>query len=319
MGEIGQVAIPEIEKIMVQDTQQEIIQSFNYFSGRVNSLLNQINQFSLTIQSQSNQLEFHDDGTISGSSVMRMLKQTEAISNWNNTIEELLRNGSQLIQEIRTFFTGETIKYNIGIMYYGQIYEFEVPESVLLEHVKISYGTKRTDFSKLFTLKLGASGYGKKSLIELWQNYQIQSTTGRLNTQEVYEGFVNDSNIANKNQGNIYEATKKYQYQKGRRSRSDVFSTITSNIVASTKGGDFDDIQYKFFGKSSPTLADMSVITNTLYACRDLFNLSNSTEIGQKVREIFVKDRSQVDSKIEITSLKEINKHVDKIVAAIGR
>ena len=75
--------------------------------------------------------------------------------------------------------------------------------------------------------------------------------------------YVNNA----KNLGNIYEATKKYQYQKGRKSYTSVFSSITRNIISSTKGGDFDNIQYKFFGKSSPTLADMSVIVNTLEAC----------------------------------------------------
>ena len=317
MSEIGQLVIPEIEQSFSKQTEVSVAQEFWAFQSRVQQLLQEIRAFSDQVARISSQLEKHEDGTLSGSSVIRNLKQTQAIANWDKQISALLLKGSLLIQEIRSFLTGETLQYQVGIMYYGKIYEFVIPESELLKHISISYATGRKDFSKLFTLKLGAKGYGKGRLIEEWQNFQISSGSGRLGTQEVFESFRANANIKTKNQGNIYEATKKYQYQKGRKSQKSVFSSITSNIISSTKGGDFNNIQYKFFGRSSPTLADMSVIVNTLEACEELFTMAPA-QMGTKIREIFVKDRSQVDSRVEQASLKEIDKHIDQLLQLIN-
>lgn len=314
MEQIGELITPEISNYFANETQSMVYQDFINFQSKINTLLSKIKVFSAQVERQSTQLDRHDDGTISGSSLMRSLKQTQAIANWDGQIENLLREGSVLIQEFRQFLTGETINYHIGIMYYGTIYEFNVPEVELLKHVKVSYATNRTDFSRLFTLKLGAKGYGKGSLIKEWQQYQLTSSVGKLSTQNVFKNF--QKNITAKNLGNIYEATKKYQYQKGRKSYASVFSSITKNIISSTKGGDFDNIQYKFFGKSSPTLADMSVIVNTLEACQELFSIA-PVQMGEKIKEIFVKDKSQVDSKIEKASLKEINNHIDELIKTL--
>ena len=316
MAEIDKTITQDIESLFQTQTENVIAKDFLLFQSRIQTMLNKIKNFSNEVALLSSQLERHDDGSISGSAVIRNLKQTQAFSQWDKQISQLLIDGSILIQELRTFLTGETLRYQIAIMYYGNIYEFEVPESELLKHVNISYATKRTDFSKLFTLKLGAKGFGKGSLIKEWQSFQVSSGTGKMSTQNVFKSFLKNKNIGTKNLGNIYEATKKYQYQKGRKSQSDVFSSITSNIISSTKGGDFDNIQYKFFGRSSPTLADMSVIVNTLEACQSLFTIA-PIEMGAKIREIFVKDRSQVDSKIEQASLKEIDKHIDQLLQSI--
>lgn len=321
MSEIGNLVLPEIEQHFVDDTSTIAAQTFLMFQGRINQQLIDIENFANRVAKQAMILERHEDGSLSGNSIIRQLKQIEAITEWDKDITNLIRDSNLLIQELRTFLTGETIRYQIGIRYYGQIYEFEVPENVLLENVRLSYGTGRTNISTLFTLKLRNS---KGLLIKEWQQYQLSSGQGRMSTGSVFSSFLKNKNIIQDsegrtkkvNLGNIYEATKKYQYQKGRKSQASVFSSITSNIISSTKGGDFDNIQYKFLGRSAPTLADMSVIVNTLKACQELFALGPS-QMGEKIKEIFVKDKSQVDSQLELTSLKEIDKHIEELIKSL--
>lgn len=321
MSEIGNLILPEIEQYFVTNTSRIVTQTFLTFQGRINQQLLDIENFANRVTKQAIDLEKHEDGSLSGSSIIRQLKQAETITEWDKDITDLIRNSSILIQELRAFLTGETIRYQIGIRYYGQIYEFEVPENVLLENVRLSYGTGRKNISTLFTLKLRNS---KGLLIKEWQQYQISSGQGRMSTSSVFSSFLKNKNIiydsegkAKKvNLGNVYEATKKYQYQKGRKSQDSVFSSITSNIISSTKGGDFNNIQYKFLGRSAPTLADMSVIVNTLKACQELFTLGPS-QMGKKIKEIFVKDKNQVDSQLELTSLKEIDKHIEELIKSL--
>ena len=129
MEQIGELITPEISNYFANETQSMVYQEFINFQNKINTLLSKIKAFSAQVELQSTQLDRHDDGTISGSSLMRSLKQTQAIANWDRQIENLLREGSILIQEFRQFLTGETINYHIGIMYYGTIYEFNIPEA----------------------------------------------------------------------------------------------------------------------------------------------------------------------------------------------
>lgn len=139
------------------------------------SYLNNLNNFYYQIEAQSRPIieqyeSVNADKKTISYAVFKHLNYADG------EVEHLLKEGYVLMDEIRQFFTGETITYQIGIPYRGTLYEQSITLEELLKYTKIDFNTK-SKIDNIFKLRMS----NKKGLREAFQD---NSATIRTNVQD---------------------------------------------------------------------------------------------------------------------------------------
>ena len=320
-AEIIRVALSEALSSPSEKTTKEYLQRV---WSTLDNYLNNLNNFYYQIEAQSRPIiEQYESANADTKTISyAVFKHLNYV---DGEVEQLLKEGYVLMDEIRQFFTGETITYQIGIPYRGTLYEQSISLEELLKYTKIDFNTK-SKIDNIFKLRMS----NKKGMREAFQQ---SSSTVQTNVQDgstVYSAiwhYINapGADPRNKNLGNAYEV---YRVLVAKRQNSNkippevtaemiesAFTEVRSNTASSVKGGDFLTSQIKYFS-SAPSLATTSLIRTTLQDIRDMFksflSSANTSAFKQSIKEMFLKDATTVDN-LERDAISIAEERIDQI------
>lgn len=231
----------------------------------------------------------------------------------SDDIEECLKNGYVIIDQIRTAITGEHIKYfvgkEIGRGQNRKLYEGYLSLEEIMSMSKLEAIWKNTENS-VFKLRINATAS------KLSNSLRPASTFNQslYNSIKLYAAKSKKTN-----EGNVFEA---YRYMAKRKIKfdEDVFDTIYLNTRKNTAsfvmGGDDLDESIKYFGGANPSLVSLSTIISTLTQFVNILSISNIMELKSSLEQMFSKQLDNISPIIEndleevvkttITSLKQI-------------
>ena len=303
-----------------------------YFQTIINTLdnyLTALNSFydNLEIQSRPliQQYEAVDASTTTISyAIFKKLSYSEA------EIDELLKTGYRLIDELRYFFTNEKIVYQIGIPYRGKLYEKQISLDELLKYTRVEYNTK-SKIDNLLKLRM----YNKSGLRKTFNMKESAVLSKADETHHVYSkiwSYIHNDSPKGQhiNLGNAYEV---YRVLVGRRGTNKIpprlsvetiertFEEVRKNIASSVKGGDFLNKQIKYFA-SAPSLVTTETIRTTLTEIRDIFEefvtTSNTQELTLSLQSLFLKD-PLVDKAANDIEQESLDKTYDYLTQLISK
>lgn len=213
----------------------------------------------------------------------------------NTRLTDLLKQGYEIIALLRRSITGETIKYGIAVEYYGTTYEGYLTEEQILKLASPSFD-KGTNNIKLRLDKLSKSTI--KTMLENNGNVTIIKDKGSGHST-LYSAIR--AQVQKPNQGNVYEAYRvlKARYKSNnippavwdKNEFEEVYMEVVKNTASYVKGGDLFDEQYKFFGKSYPSLTTISTIRSTLKTFIALVQqLPKENELSAALQQMFYKE-----------------------------
>lgn len=227
--------------------------------------------------------------------------------NHENEYLLLIKQGELLIEQIREKFTGEKTIVNIGISYYGKIYEVSLSLSEALNMAKIGISSNGD-----IVLKSGVRGYNKGELIKSATEIDNSNTLKKL---------IQQSN----NKGNVYEAFRnRIKGLNKRLSNVKLLEKIRKNTVSGVYGGDIYykegqqiiSEQVKFYGSSQFSFLSLNTIQTTLKIYLKCFKAFQAGDISpqavQKLKTAMI--RQKPATKIEKEANKIAEDTLDKVL-----
>ena len=313
--------------VMSSETPKVIQKRVNTIVKELESYLQRLNNFYARVEdSAKTVLEIYDN-EIKANEITTTYSLYKELKGYDTEAFEILKEGYIMIDDIRTFFTGEKIVYDIGFTYKNTLYEIPMTMEEILQYTKADYNTK-SKVDNLFKLRMAVS---KGKLVEAYNNAHrivdayddgsstIQSSISRY-LKEKYDRQV-------MNQGNVYEAYKVYKATVGSNrippaefkstDFDDILTQVRKNTAASTKGGDYLSTQIKFIS-SAPSLMTTSTVRTTLNQVLNIFiSIRNGDEnqtIIEQVKKIFIKTADQVASKEENNAREKAEEYAKNVI-----
>ena len=209
-------------------------------------------------------------------------------------IENLLKEGYQMIDIIREKITGEHIRYFIGVEYKGKLYEGYLSMEQILNIAKV---TPQWKGSLSSMVKLRLRGTNKGTLAGLLEDVgSVRDTDEQHST--LYSAVRAYASASGKsNQGNIYETYRalRARYSSNRIPPAiwnpDEFDALylatRKNTGSFVTGGDILNDQIKFFGRSVPSLASISTIKDTLTIFVNSLSTLSGVQLDNSLNELF--------------------------------
>lgn len=234
-------------------------------------------------------------------------------------IENLLKEGYEIIDIIREKVTGEKIQYFIGVEYKGRLYEGYLSMEQILN---IAKATPQWKGSLSSMIKLRLSGTNKGTLASLLEDMGTFKAIDEQHSTLYSAVRAYASASGKKNEGNIYETYRalRARYSSDRIPPAiwnpDEFDTlylaVRKNTGSFVTGGDILNDQIKFFGGSVPSLASISTIRDTLISFTTSLSTLSGSSLTNALNSLFNNNSninnasSIVDEFIEETSNKLI-------------
>ena len=275
-------------KILAQNEAKKILTSILDDSIPSNIIIDDYNWIAYRVQLYLQELETANRNLVSQidlqSSMLKQLGneispefQQNLISKYvlakiDTQLTTLLKKGYQIIAMLRQSFTGEVIKYAVAVEFYGKTYEGYLTEEQILRLASPSFdrGTN--------VIKLRLDALSKSRIIETMknnENYTIIDDKKSEQHSTLYSSIRAYVNRGEKrNIGNVYEAYRvlKARYHNNnippaiwdKNEFESVYISTIKNTQSYVKGGDLFDEQFKFFGKSYPSLTTINTIRSTL-------------------------------------------------------
>lgn len=158
------IAANETPKV-VQKRVSIIANELQNYIDRLNDLYNRIER------DAKKKLEMYDE--IDANEITTSYGLYKELRDYDTEAFEILKEGYIIIDEIRTFFTGEEIVYDIGFTYYGTLYEIPMTMEQILEKTKADYNT-RSKLNDLFKLRMAVR---KGDLVQAYNEVHNQVET----------------------------------------------------------------------------------------------------------------------------------------------
>ena len=199
-------------------------------------------------------------------------------------IEQTLKKGYLLIDQLRQAVTGEELKYYVGVTTGRQhlLHEGFLTIQQILSMARLEVIWKNTANS-VFKLRLHSS---KTNLTDMLR----PASSGH---QRLY-GYIREYASKNKirNEGNIFEAYRnmvKLGEEWDPDQFDDIMMSVKKNTASFVLGGDLEDESIKFFGGSSPSLASLSTIITALTEFNEVLSLANIESVKSGLQLLFQK------------------------------
>ena len=244
-------------------------------------------------------------------------------------IDSLLQDGYRLLDEIREFFTGETIVYQIGVESKGVLYENQLTIDEILQYSMVM-SESRAQINNLFKLRMT----NKSGLIDFLKNKAetTEISTDRSTVYSAIREFLYESTDGTKkNFGNAYEA---YQLIVARRqgkntipppvTKNEIVDTLVEvrkNTASSMKGGDYLNMQIKFF-EGAPSLITTSLIRKTIQklikSLENFIQRGNATTLRNNLKKIFIKDLKKVSDDVEREAIEKATKKLTEVIGKLN-
>ena len=234
----------------------------------------------------------------------------------NDEIENILKQGYEIIDILRENYIGEKIKYSVGVSYKGKLYEGTLNLQDILSIAKIDIIWK-SSIDNIFKLRL--SGLNKSTLIEKL------STPPYDGGSTLYSSIRDYSKNKKWNEGNLYEAYKLYKIEQGSNRIppakfvaehfEELLAQVRSNTTSFVKGGDILDESVKFFGRSMPSLASLKTIKTTLTSFNEIITQTNMNNIKSGLKLLFDRDATLDGIDLDLKNMTE--EEVEKVVSIL--
>ena len=262
------------------------------------------------------------------------------ISSNQNEIQSLLKEGYYIIEDLREVFTKEKIKYVIGTVYRGKLYQTELTLGEIIEQSKISFNT-RSKIDNLYKLRLGFKNKSEIKNKAKEASGAVERNVERASTifSAVWRYFNSQKDNHGKkfNKGNMYQTYKVAvalrQPPPDANNRNDppitddqifkIFNDVKRNVVSFTQGGDLLQEQYKFFS-SLPSLITTATARDGLSELSRIFGTflasGNSMNLFNSLSNFFIKD-SNLDIasyQIERDGIKKASQSLQEVFEQLG-
>lgn len=250
-----------------------------------------------------------------------------------------LSEGYAFIDALRTFFTGQEIKYVVGVEA-GRggkraLYEQEIPLSELIKKATLSYSDDAS-LDKLFTLKYN----GGKTFLSESEKVKNRIVSPLKDNRTVYSAvyeYVKNKRLTSGEKisnGNVYEAYRRYiSTRKSPKNKippsfnpdefEKILNDIKKNNIASVKGGDLGLEQYKsMLGNSSFSFMGMTLMINTLTsvnnALKKELSTSNQSSLYKDLKSIFIQSNKEAATKLDKEAAKEARAYLKELLKGIS-
>ena len=310
---------------VIKSSLNKVIKGLKDYIERLENLYNEIETKAQKILNISE--------SIDASELTTSYSLYKKLSFYDEDITEILKEGYILIDEIRTFFTGEKILYDIGFTYRGRenLYEMQLTMDEVLSYVTATYNT-RSKIDNLYKLRMSVK---KGDLVAKYNEVHQQMIAEEEGSTTLWSTIARyTQQKAPINMGNVYEAYKVYsKLQDGKnkippaewkeKDFEKILEEVKKNIASSTKGGDLENIQIKFFGRSAPSLMTTANVRKTLTDILNIFQAISSGQedekIMQEVQNVFLKSHEleSITGKIEEEGLNKAEEHVEEQIRKI--
>lgn len=242
-------------------------------------------------------------------------RRYQAVKTYNeqvDSIQDLLKEGYLYIDAIREFLTGQTIKYEIGIVKEGILYEENIDLLTLIETSTLDIDSK-ISIGNAAKLRL-KSGELSAKILQNPIEKAIQSDVENASSifSAVYNYFTNTlHNTPKVNKGNAYEVYKRLIFERQNLNKippakktsideiNKVYEEVKRNNAAYYKGGDINNIQVKYLGNTPPSLTSLASIKRVLSKTKNaLLIIQKESKPKQKIINSLVNLFTQKSSKI---------------------
>lgn len=290
--------------------------------------LKQIKQYNLELNNFYNKIEMLSRPIITEDEKSDTTKTYEVFKKLRYLepeADKILKDGYRILDMLREFFTKEKITYQIGIEYYGDLYEKTLSLDELLQYTTVSYNT-RSKIDNLYKLRMT----NKSGLRQAFQQVDDTLTSKRGDSSTIYSRIreyvkAQPSTSKDRNKGNAYEVYRLLMLERNNKNRippqlsnetiAETFERIRGNITSSTQGGDILTEQVKFFS-SAPSLITTANIRNNLSQIEMEFERfiksNNSQQFQKSLQQIFTK---QVVDSIEQQGVQIAQKAIEERIS----
>lgn len=230
-----------------------------------------------------------------------------------------MKSGYKLIDLFREIITGEKITYQIGVEYFGNVYEGSLTLDEILSRVQVVPNWRGT-LNNLYKLRFATSkGDLVKSLLGVQLIYSKNMSTEEKH-HSLYSYIASYGASKKINKGNLYEVYRNLYYKYGGNTIPpaiwnqieflNTLEEVVKNNISSVQGGDIFEAQEqdKFFGRSLPSLMTIHEMRETLKKIVSSLQASSEAEMKSQLTNLFFDQaNSQEGSKKIEQSLKKIS------------
>lgn len=284
-----------VKKILSQELSRDISTYSNetivLLTSKINNYLKQIESWDKRTTAYYNKIAQNDPDM---KEELKRYIATKQMIKIMPEIENLLKEGYQIIDIIREKITGEQIKYFIGVEYKGHLYEGYLPMEQILNMAKV---TPQWKGSLSSMVKLRLSGTNKGTLAELLKDVGSFREKDQKHSTLYSAVRAYASSNGKTNQGNVYETYRalRARYKSDRIPPAvwdpDEFDALylatRKNTGSFVTGGDILNDQIKFFGGSVPSLASISTIRDTLFTFVNLLENMSDLDLNNSLNQLF--------------------------------
>ena len=300
MDENVQIILNTLSEAMAAATPQATQFALSSVVNELQKYLDSLDNFYVNLESNSRPIidMYREMGATEATIAYAVSRQ----SDYSTQAEELLKTGYSLINQIRQFFTNEEIIYRVGIENNGRLYETNLKESELLRFIRAEDNQKMTNIDNLFKLRM----YNKAGLTEYIKSHDNTVETAVNEGSTIYSRvrrYIHLNNNSNqKNVGQVYEVYASLVAERGGNNKSRIqadtirkaFDRVKKNSATFIKGGDYLNMQMKFFGGSAPSIASTQRIRqdiqNFVNYLNDFLRNKNTASLTSNLKQLFIKD-----------------------------
>lgn len=333
-----------------EDTKNALQNSFTSLKISIGNYLNKLEQVESSLSRQTALINSTPNNrfSIEQSNRAKVLEIVKEQIYSNQSIENLGVEGYTLLNQIRTFFTGENITYTLA--YENEqgnlIVQENVPIEIILNNAYLAYDhtTSVASISHLFKIKAN-----NQKIIQDLQRYlansQEDSENEELNFEEghstlwsaimsmaIDKAARGDRGWRQINRGRLFELyytlTKSLGWdnhlgQNGLTQSQKIiigqqYAKIRKDREGFYKGGDYFTEQLKLLSAGDISLfANFNTLKKNLSQLNEAFNSNNYSNIEKKVKEIFLKKKSKFMSESERQHQDKISEAIEKIVTSL--
>ena len=333
-----------------KDTKEALQNSFASLKISIDNYLNKLEQVESSLSNQKALINSTPNKRFSVEKSKRaeVLERVKEQIYSNQSIENLGVEGYTLLNQIRTFFTGENITYTLA--YENEqgnlIVQENVPVEIILNNAYLAYDhtTSVASISHLFKIK----AHNQKIIQDLQRylaNSQEDNESEELDFQEghstlwsaimsmaVDKAARGDRGWRQINRGRLFELyytlTKSLGWdnhlgQNGLTQSQKIiigqqYAKIRKDREGFYKGGDYENEQLKLLSAGDISLfANFNTLKKNLSQLNEAFNSNNYSNIEKKVKEIFLKKKSKFMSESERQHQDKIAEEIEKIVTSL--
>lgn len=256
-----------------------------------------------------------------------------------NRITEIIIKGYSLIEEIRKFFTNETIVYGVATGTGNYLYEANFTFEQLSNFIRLDINTSKTNVYSMLVLRL----YDKTGLNKAIKDIQTIQNQGK-NAENVLSNSISEASsvysavyrFAGESEKTSYgRAHEAYKMILRKRQSSgygnrvpppvridtirNAFNAVSQDSVPFYKGGDYNNIQYKAWLNSPATVIKTSGVKETLTTIQKIFqsfiDTGKKKQLSNSLKSFFLKDiKKDCVDKIEKEAVKIAKEYLDNVI-----